>query len=111
MHAQLCLILGYTKDCNLPGSSVQGSFQQEYWSGLPFPPPGDLPDPGSLLCLLQWQADSLPLTHLDTSIYNFTKAFKCLWEENLLYQNDSLMVHKFLYSLYAMSVMLTLLLS
>ena len=21
-------------------------FQQEYWSGLPFPPPGDLPDPG-----------------------------------------------------------------
>ena len=19
---------------------------QEYWSGLPFPPPGDLPDPG-----------------------------------------------------------------
>ena len=22
-----------------------GFFQQEYWSGLPFPPPGDLPDP------------------------------------------------------------------
>ena len=21
-------------------------FRQEYWSGLPFPPPGDLPDPG-----------------------------------------------------------------
>ena len=20
-------------------------FRQEYWSGLPFPPPGDLPDP------------------------------------------------------------------
>ena len=20
--------------------------KQEYWSGLPFPPPGDLPDPG-----------------------------------------------------------------
>ena len=20
--------------------------RQEYWSGLPFPPPGDLPDPG-----------------------------------------------------------------
>ena len=20
---------------------------QEYWSGLPFPPPGNLPDPGS----------------------------------------------------------------
>ena len=30
--------------------------RQEYWSGLPFPPPGDLPDPGikpkspALLC-------------------------------------------------------------
>ena len=23
-----------------------GYFQQEYWSGLPFPPPGDLPDMG-----------------------------------------------------------------
>ena len=22
-----------------------GFFGQEYWSGLPFPPPGDLPDP------------------------------------------------------------------
>ena len=27
-------------DCRLPGSSVHGIFfQQEYWSGLPFPPP------------------------------------------------------------------------
>ena len=23
-----------------------GYFRQEYWSGLPFPPPGDLPNPG-----------------------------------------------------------------
>ena len=32
--------------CSLPGSSVHGISQQEYWSGLPFPPPGDLSDPG-----------------------------------------------------------------
>ena len=25
--------------------------RQGYWSGLPFPPPGDLPDPGLLPCL------------------------------------------------------------
>ena len=25
------------------------SSRQEYWSGLPFPPPGDLPNPGSNL--------------------------------------------------------------
>jgi len=33
-------------DCSLPGSSVYGFPRQEYWSGLPFPSPGDLPDPG-----------------------------------------------------------------
>ena len=29
-------------DCSLPGSSVRGFSRQEYWSGLPFSPPGDL---------------------------------------------------------------------
>ena len=42
-----------------------GFSRQEYWSGLPFPPPGDLPDPGieprSRTSLLHWQAGSLPL--------------------------------------------------
>ena len=40
-----------------------GFSRQEYWSGLPFPPPGDLPHQGiepASLCLLHWQADSLP---------------------------------------------------
>ena len=27
-------------------SQSMGFFRQEYWSGLPFPSPGDLPDPG-----------------------------------------------------------------
>ena len=33
-------------DCKPPGSSVHRILQQEYWSGLPFASPGDLPDPG-----------------------------------------------------------------
>ena len=33
-------------DCSLPGCS-KGLFRQEYWSGLPFPTPGDLPNPGT----------------------------------------------------------------
>ena len=40
--------------------------RQQYWSGLPFPPPGDLPHPGlnpPLLSFQYWQADSLPLSH------------------------------------------------
>ena len=32
-------------DCSPPGSSVHGILQQENWSGLPLPTPGDLPDP------------------------------------------------------------------
>ena len=33
--------------------------RQEYWSGLPFPSPGDLPDPGIKPGSLALQADSL----------------------------------------------------
>ena len=33
---------------------------QEYWSGLPFPSPGDLLDPGIELGSPALQADSLP---------------------------------------------------
>ena len=29
------------------GPSVHGVSRQEHWSGLPCPPPGDLPDPGT----------------------------------------------------------------
>ena len=48
--------------CQAPLS--MGFSRQGYWSGLPCPPPGALPDPGiepHLLCLLNWQAGSLPL--------------------------------------------------
>ena len=46
MCAQSCPTLCDLLDCNLPGSSVYGISKQEYWSRLPFPPPGDLPDLG-----------------------------------------------------------------
>ena len=34
----------WTATCQAPLS--MGFSEQEYWSGLPFPSPGDLPDPG-----------------------------------------------------------------
>ena len=37
-----------------------GFSRQEYWSGLPFPFPGDLPDPGIKPRSPALQADSLP---------------------------------------------------
>ena len=33
-------------DCSLPGSLSMGFSRQTYWSGLPFSPPEDLPNPG-----------------------------------------------------------------
>ena len=33
-------------DYSLPGSLFMDFSRQEYCSGLPFPPPGDLPNPG-----------------------------------------------------------------
>ena len=50
--AKSCLTLAspWTVTCQAPLS--MGISRQEYWSGLPFPSPGDLPDlgikPGSL---------------------------------------------------------------
>ena len=37
-----------------------GFSRQEYWSGLPFPSPGDLPDPGIKPRSPAFQADALP---------------------------------------------------
>ena len=42
-HIQL-FATQWTVTCQAPMS--MGFSKQEYWSGLPFPPPGDLPDPG-----------------------------------------------------------------
>ena len=48
-------------DFSPPGSSVLGdSPGQEYWSGLPYSPPGDLPNPGIKPGFPALQADSLP---------------------------------------------------
>ena len=53
--SQSCPTLCYPMDYSLPGSS-----RQEYWSGLlPFPSPGDLPNPGIKPASPALQADSL----------------------------------------------------
>ena len=41
-HRQLCDPMDYSP----PVASVHEILWQEYWGGLPFPIPGDLPDPG-----------------------------------------------------------------
>ena len=58
--AKLCLTLEtlWTVACQSPLS--MGFSRQEYWSGLPFPSPGDLPNPGIEPWSPALQADSLP---------------------------------------------------
>ena len=45
MVAQLCPTPCDPMACSLPGSLSMEFFRLEYWSGLPFPSPGSLPDP------------------------------------------------------------------
>ena len=58
--AQPCPTLAtpYTVACQAPLS--MGFSRPEYWSGLPFPSAGDLPDPGIEPTSLALQSDSLP---------------------------------------------------
>ena len=57
------------RDYRPQGFSVHGISQQEYCNGLPFPFPGDLPDPEIKPESLALQADSLPLSHKRMQIY------------------------------------------
>ena len=56
-----------------------GLSRQEYWSGLPCRPPGDLPNPGIESGTQTWQANSLPSRppgkplHVPKAEHKFTK--------------------------------------
>ena len=61
---QSCPTLCDPMDCSPPGSSVHRFSRQEYCSGFSLPSPGNFLMQGLnllLLCLLHWQAGSLPL--------------------------------------------------
>ena len=63
---QLCPTLNTTTDSidrSAPGSSVHGIFLEEYWSGWPCLPPGDLSNPRMEPVSPALQADPLPLSH------------------------------------------------
>ena len=61
--AKSCPTLSDPMNCRCQAPLSTGFLRQEYWSGLPFPSPGDLPDPGIKLVSPALQADSLPLSH------------------------------------------------
>ena len=68
-NSALCVFLCYSLSCvwlfvtpwtvARQAPLFMGFSRQEYWSGLPFPSPGDLPDLGIEPGFPAWQADSL----------------------------------------------------
>ena len=52
------IVTPWTVACQVPLS--MGFSRQEYWSELPFPSPGELPDPGTEPMSPTLQADALP---------------------------------------------------
>ena len=72
VRAQLLLVIsnslvGWTVACQAPLS--MGFSRKEYWSGLPFPTPEHLPDPGIKPESSALQVDSLPRSHLGSPFY------------------------------------------
>ena len=62
-HAQHVQLIAIPRTLSHQAPLSVGLSKQECWSGLPFPPPGDLPDPGTDLVSLVSPAlktDSLP---------------------------------------------------
>ena len=66
-------------DCSSLCSSVHGILQASYWSGLPFPPPGALPNPEIKLACFALQATEPPgkPKHIGTG-----RHFLLLWPYN-----------------------------
>ena len=59
---QSCPTVCHPLDCARQAPLFMGFPRQEYWSGLPFPSPGDLPEPTSLV------SPALPDTFFTTSL-------------------------------------------
>ena len=71
------------------GPLSMGFLSQEHWSGLPFPAPGDLPDPGiepKSPASPSLQVDSLPTEPLGKPYTDTCKVFCSVWHmENISY--------------------------
>ena len=79
LAAQSCLTLCNSMDYKAHQSPLSMKFsRQEHWNGLPFPSPGDLPDPGikprSPVLHLSHQGSSSPLQQKSKIIRNVSSA-------------------------------------
>ena len=66
MHAQSCPTFATPWTIAYQALLSMEFSKQEYWNGLPFPPPGDLPDPGIKPASPAVAGGFLPLNHLES---------------------------------------------
>ena len=76
---KLCLTLATPWTVGFQAPLSMGFSRQEYWSGLPFSSPGDLPDPGIKLRSPASQADSLLTESPGKPIRSMDAGVKSLW--------------------------------
>ena len=76
--AWLCLTLATPWTAAHQAPLSMGFSRQEYWSGLPFPSPGDLPNPGNERSSPALQADSVPTEPLGPGKISVTGNSFCL---------------------------------
>ena len=80
---QLCPTLCNPVDYSSQGSLSMEFSRQDYWSGLPLPFPGDLPDPGIEPGFPVLQADSSPSEPPGKSLQGKGPCFKILLASNV----------------------------
>ena len=82
---QSCLTLCNNADCNPQAPPSMGFSRQEYWSGLPCPPPGHLPEPGiepASLMSPAWTGRFFTTAAKGTRVEHLTSdegSFACIW--------------------------------
>ena len=70
--AQWCPTLCDPMNCSMPDSLSTDFSRQEYWGGLPFPTPGDLPTQGSNSGLLHCGQILYHLSYLVITVHGYT---------------------------------------
>ena len=68
----------------------KGFSRQEYWSGLPFPSPGDLPNPGIKLRSPALQTDALPSEPLGKPYLSIVRAIYDKPTANIILNSENL---------------------
>ena len=100
---QLCPTLYNPTDCSPPGSSPMGFSKQEYWSGLPFPSPGDLPNSGIEPRSPAFQADAL--TSEPPGNLHLSKNLSLLYKYSCKISSIALLTTRFLLSRAPMEIL------